>query len=108
MPGVPPPDKIQTAPRLSTPCDGCGQPRESEDATTFLISSVTKLGENRDRGCETCTLILQGIKKCLGETIIVEGERLRLVYNGTGIPGLDVTVGDGHGRTVSFFVSSSE
>lgn len=73
--------------------------------TTFLVSSVAKLEENRDRGCETCPLILQGIKKCFGEAT---AKRLRLVFNGTGTPGLDVTIGDGHAQTVSFFISPGE
>lgn len=102
MSSVPPSDD---PPRPPAPCNGCGQPRESESVTTFLVSNVAKLEENRDSGCETCPLILQGIKKCFGDATAVEGERLRLVCNGTGIPGLDVTIGYGHGRTVSFFVS---
>lgn len=108
MSGVPPPDKPQTHTRPRAPCDGCGQPRESESVTTFLASSVFKLEENRDRGCPGCSLILQGIEKCFGQVPFNEDERVRLVFNGTGTPGLDVTVGDGKDRTVSFFVSPGE
>lgn len=85
-----------------TPCEGCSQPRETENGR-FVVSSVKALKRNGDRGCPTCPLILQGIEKCLGHATVAESRHLLLVFNGTGVWDFHVIV-DGD-DAVSFFVS---
>jgi hypothetical protein len=77
-------------------------------AATVMRSDVAALELGRDSGCPTCALVLEGLEKCLGAPLA--GVRtLRLEYDAMGVPGFDVTVGDGdETRRVSWFVSRGE
>lgn len=100
----PAPDVAAFQIRPGAPCDGCKQPRETENMQ-FATSDVQALERERDAGCPICPLILDGLEKCLGRAIVSKRERLLFVFNGTGVWDFHVVVGNDDNQTVSFFVS---
>lgn len=90
--------------RPSAPCNGCKQPRETENSE-FVTSDVTGLQREKAAGCPTCCLILDGLEKCLGRAIVTESERLLFVFNGTGVWDFHIVVDNDNNQAVSFFVS---
>lgn len=88
-------------------CRACGHPRPANRTTSYTISSLDKLSNSSTQGCQTCSLLLQGIERYAGDRAEKGDMLVRIEINISGTQCLDIQL-LGSPVALSFFVSPSK
>jgi hypothetical protein len=89
-------------------CRGCHHPPSEKDAVTKALSELGVLRGNSRTGCETCSIILEGVRNCVPSVESLGDEAIiRIDFNVRGRRSFEVCVLPSS-KIVSFFTLEGE